>query len=97
MLPRDGEESSKRKGYPLPDVKPPQKKVKLLLDDEDSCNSSSHSSQVEGVSLSKDAEPGSEHGFTVNQEFARRFEYNKKREELHRRTSLCIPNAGGAC
>ena len=46
----------------------PQKRRKLLLSEE---NSEIESSQVEEE-------------FTVNEDFARRFEHNKKREELHR-------------
>ena len=70
----------KRKSLSLPDA-PPQKRAKLLLDDE---NSDSDGSQMGGVSISNGTAKIRNTGFTVNEEFARRFEHNKKREELHR-------------
>jgi hypothetical protein len=48
-------------------------KSKNLLDDSDS----SEDESVGGAPL--------ESGFKVNEEYAKRFEHNKKREELHRR------------
>jgi protein KRI1 len=54
----------------------PAKKAKLLdnTDDEDSDSDANQG----GISLK------------VNEDYARRFEYNKKREEQHRRTPLII-------
>lgn len=57
----------------------PKKRVKLL-DDSDSEDS--------GVSISANTAPAS---LKVNEEFAKRFEHNKKREELQRCMSVqCI-------
>ena len=54
----------------------PKGKKRALLDDSDS-----ESSDDGGASLEKD-------GFTVNEEYARRFEHNKKREEIQRCESV---------
>jgi hypothetical protein len=50
---------------------PPSKRVKLLSDDSDS----------EDLSFSEPEGPV----LNINEEFANRFEHNKKREEMHRR------------
>ncbi|KAL8796836.1 MAG: hypothetical protein Q9195_000919 [Heterodermia aff. obscurata] len=71
----------KRRSLSPPDASPQPKRAKLLLDDE---NSDSDCSQMRGVSISKGSATSDNPGFTVNEEFARRFEHNKKREELHR-------------
>ena len=49
----------------------------VLLDDNDSTSSSGAASG--GGTLLEQA------GFKINEEYAKRFEHNKKREELHRR------------
>ena len=86
MSQKDEISPHKRKSLTLPDVSPPEKRAKLLLDDE---NSDSDGSQMQGVSIISDAAKDYNTGFTVNEEFARRFEHNKKREELHRCMSSC--------
>jgi len=54
------------------------KKIKpSLLDDSDSASSS----EDESVGGAKLEEPD----FKINEEYAKRFEHNKKREELHKR------------
>lgn len=84
-MPRsNGGSTFKRKNSSTPDPSPPQKRAKLLMDDEDSASNSSTSGQVRDLSISKSSEPSTNNGFTVNHEFARRFEHNKKREELHK-------------
>ena len=55
----------------------PRKRAKLLLDNDNSSDSDS-SDASGGVALNGHS------GFTVNQEYARRFEHNQKRAELHR-------------
>ncbi|KAI5308508.1 hypothetical protein KEM55_005527, partial [Ascosphaera atra] len=55
---------------------PPEKKQKKLFDDE-----SSDEDNGGGVALN--ANEG-DAGFKINEEYAKRFEYNKKREELAR-------------
>ena len=64
----------------------PAKRLKALLEEDDLSNGedevSSHRNQV--PVLKDEMESGSS-GFKVNQEFAKRFEHNKKREELHKR------------
>lgn len=56
----------------------PSKKVKILSEDEGSDEDSDDSTDG-GARIDQNA-----HGFNVNEEYARRFEHNKKREELHR-------------
>ena len=64
----------------------PAKRLKALLDEDDT---SSEEDQVPShdtaVLMRNDESETGGHGFKVNHEFARRFEHNKKREELHRR------------
>ncbi|MCJ1351475.1 MAG: KRRI-Interacting protein 1 [Icmadophila ericetorum] len=60
----------------------PSKRVKLLLDDDDSSDSSSPTSG--GVLLKETARGGGNSGFRVNEEYARRFEHNQRRAEIHR-------------
>jgi hypothetical protein len=55
-----------------------------LLDDSDS-EEDFHSAQQSPVN----------HGFKINEEFARRFEHNKKREELQQRTCAHMYKAKG--
>lgn len=59
---------------------------KTLLDDGMS-EDGSDLDQSNGVSLNAQEELTANHGFKVNEEYARRFEHNKKREELQRRRS----------
>jgi protein KRI1 len=63
-------------------MEPPSKKARVLLDDSDSNGDSNNSG---GVPLN--AESDGEFDFQINEAFARRFEYNKKREELQKRGS----------
>ena len=57
----------------------PQKRIKTLLD-EDSSSSDDHSS-FRDAEVGQHTSSSNGHGFTINQEYARRFEHNKKREE----------------
>ena len=66
----DGNESKKAKREEIPKLNKPN-----LLDDSDS--SSSEDESGGGASLE-------EASFKINEEYAKRFEHNKKREELHR-------------
>ena len=59
----------------------PPKKIKMLSED---------SSSDEGVLLAPDETQSGDHGFKVNEDFARRFEHNKRREELQ--TCMSIPS-----
>ena len=86
MSQKDDISPHKRKSPSLPDASPQKKRTKLLLEDE---SSDSDGSQMRGVSIINDAAKDCNTGFTVNEEFARRFEHNKKREELHRCMSSC--------
>ena len=65
------------------DVERPAKKAKLTLDLDDS-DSDTASSTGGGVYHAADAEGT---GFKINTQYARRFEYNKKREEVQQRAS----------
>lgn len=64
----------------------PAKRLKALLEEDDSSNEEykvlSHDKEV--LAWNDQSETGG-HCFKVNHEFARRFEHNKKREELHKR------------
>lgn len=57
----------------------PQKRIKTLLEEDSSSNDDHNSSRDAEVGQDKSSSKG--HGFTINQEYARRFEHNKKREE----------------
>lgn len=58
-------------------MEPPSKKSRTLLDDDSSSDSGSESG---GVRIDNN-----DNGFKINEEYARRFEYNKKREERQQR------------
>lgn len=62
-------------------MEPPSKKMRTLLDDDGSSDSGDSAG---GVSI---ADPG-DAGFKINEEYARRFEHNKKREEVQKRMYL---------
>lgn len=68
----------------------PAKKAKLMLDDSDNSDGSD-SDGLNGVSLSNDPK---EVLLKVNEEYARRFEHNKKREEKQQRRT-CLKLGGG--
>lgn len=59
----------------------PRKKAKILLDD-DSDYGASGSGEIPGEDEGKSS---GDHILAVNQEYAQKFEHNKKREELQRR------------
>ncbi|MCJ1397982.1 KRRI-Interacting protein 1 [Xylographa trunciseda] len=61
----------------------PRKRIKLLLDD-DSSDDSESSNVIGGVALKPILAPVPENGFKVNEEYARRFEHNQRRAEMHR-------------
>lgn len=62
-------------------MEPPSKKQRKLLDDESSSDSGDESGGVPiGMQSPEDS------GFKINEEYARRFEHNKKREELQKCT-----------
>lgn len=63
----------------------PAKRMKPLLEEDDTSNEEDQLPNLGGGVLvgSGDSETG-DHGFKVNHEFARRFEHNKKREELQK-------------
>ncbi|KAJ5219121.1 uncharacterized protein N7498_001220 [Penicillium cinerascens] len=58
-------------------MEPPSKKMRTLMDDDSSSDSGDDAG---GVPVGKSAESS----FKINEDFARRFEYNKKREEVAR-------------
>lgn len=69
-------------------MEPPSKKPRKLMEDSDS---DSDSDSQGGVSVA----PGAD--FKINEEYARRFEYNKKREErqqcmLFKYSTSCLIN-----
>ena len=78
----DHANGTKRRSFEDEESVRPQKRTKTLLDEASSSNDDdSLSRAAEGVSRGQDESTSSEHGFTINQEYARRFEHNKKREE----------------
>jgi protein KRI1 len=64
-------------------MEPPAKKPRKLLDDDSSSDSGDESG---GVPITDQSEPA----FKINEEYARRFEYNKKREELQQCKSVLL-------
>lgn len=77
---RNESPSRKRRGPPANGTEAPRKKVKHLMADESSNYSDANSSG--GAAIDSAA---ASTFFTVNEDFAQRFEHNKRREELHRR------------
>lgn len=75
-----GVHSNKRRTPTINGTEPPRKKVKQLLADDSSTSSDDDAS---GGALLHPEEVSNV--LAVNQEYARRFEHNKRREELHRR------------
>ncbi len=75
----------KRPSPPAAGNERPEKRFKPLLED-DTSEEDSESGGYGGVLLERTISPINENGFRVNQDFARRFEHNKKREELQKRT-----------
>ncbi|KAJ5740452.1 hypothetical protein N7493_000324 [Penicillium malachiteum] len=58
-------------------MEPPSKKMRTLLDDDSSSDSGDDAG---GVSIGKSTDAG----FKINEDYAKRFEYNKKREEVQK-------------
>ena len=77
---KNGRSSKKRSNPTTAKTEYPHKKVKHLLTDGTSTSESDESSG--GAFLPSEANQDS---FAINEEFAKRFEHNKKREELQRR------------
>lgn len=64
----------------------PQKRIKALLEEDDHSDEDGGSLNSTGGVPVEDGKPSAHgHGFTINAEYARRFEHNKKREELQKR------------
>lgn len=64
----------------------PKKRSKTLLEEDDTSDQDKSVSRDDPVAhVRNDEAETSSHGFKVNHEFARRFEHNKQREELHKR------------
>lgn len=60
-------------------MEPPSKKMRKLLDEDSSSDSGDDAG---GVSIGNAVDDG----FKINEEYAKRFEHNKKREEVQKRT-----------
>jgi protein KRI1 len=65
-------------------MEPPSKKMRKLLEHDSDSDSGDDAG---GVLLGKQSPDA---GFTINEDFARRFEHNKKREEVAR--CMCYPS-----
>lgn len=72
--------------YFFVNMEPPSKRARKLLDDDSSSDSGDESG---GVPIGKQSPDDS--AFKVNEDYARRFEHNKKREEMQKCTSIFIP------
>lgn len=71
-------------------MEPPSKRARKLLDDDSSSDSGDESG---GVPIGKQSPDDS--AFKVNEDYARRFEHNKKREEMQKCTSIFTPQLMG--
>ena len=89
----DGSSQHKRKEPPALEPSSPHKRVKLLSEHESSASDSTTSSGAGGVAVRETTKSSKSEGFTINSEYAQRFEHNKKREELHRRTFTTVNEA----
>lgn len=74
--------SAKRKLESQKEAHRPQKKARKLLESDGSGEDTA--SPPGGVAVTNGTKIDEGNAFQVNQEFARCFEHNKKREELHR-------------
>ena len=81
----NGPLGAKRSIESTPDLLRPAKRRKALLEVDDSERSRA-SSPSGGVAIGDHAQNDAMNGFSVNEDFARRFEHNKRREELQRCT-----------
>ena len=83
--PRSTANASKRLLHDALESGPPQKKRKSLLADEDPIEDASEiSNDTGGRAVNQSRGSSEEGGFKVNEDYAKRFEYNKQREELSR-------------
>ena len=82
--------SQKRKSLELPQNGRPPKKSKVLLDDESVDDEETNPRTATYSSIKDHGIAATGDAFVINQDFARRFEHNKKREELQQRTSSLI-------
>lgn len=82
--------SAKRKTPVQLDSEQPKKRTKILLGADNSDYESSTVSPSGGVAINTSAVQDDEGAFKVNEDYAKRFEHNKKREELQRRTIALI-------
>lgn len=85
LLEKRNLEISKRKRSPLNSHRP-RKKTNILLEDDSEGEGSLDSYSTE-IAAKSDNSSSNDHILAINQEFAQRFEHNKKREERQRRTS----------
>ena len=70
------------------DRQQPPKKIRVLLPEDDQSNTEQDTyGNSKGVSPDGSDPSFGDHGFTINEDFSRRFEHNKKREELQKRKS----------
>ena len=85
-LPRGADHSSRNNGTRSSgtEINRQPAAARTLLDD-DMSEDDTDNDQSNGVSLNAKAGVAAKPVLRVNEEYARRFEHNKKREELHRR------------
>ncbi len=78
----------KRSAFESVQSQQPQKKTKVLLEEDDLSDQELYSAGIPGAAPPNNGSSFSnDHGFTINESFARRFEHNKKREEIQKRKS----------
>ena len=75
---------SKRSSSATSEENRPEKRARVLLSEDSDAENSADEHQTGFVHDSKVS--ASDYVFSVNEDFARRFEHNKKREELQQRT-----------
>lgn len=75
---------------PSPDARP-VKRTRVLLKEDSEGETSADGSRSGAVNDSNVS--ATDYVLAVNQDFARRFEHNKKREELHQRMNVFLPHS----
>ena len=81
---RNGRHDAKRqRAEPVEDR--PSKRLKALLEEDDSSYEEAEKTSGHDSTVQDDESATGDHSFRINHDFARRFEHNKKRDELHKR------------
>ena len=79
---------SKRPAHSSTHEEQPTKRVRALLDDDASDEETTLLKTKLVVPKQHEKSTTDDYNFKINQNYARRFEHNKKREELHKRAQI---------